>query len=40
VEIADLAISSGIEFVRSPAPSSVPTLINALADELSAMITR
>lgn len=40
VEIADLAISSGIEFARSPAPSSEPTLINALADELSAMITR
>jgi len=40
VEIADLAISSGMEFVRSPAPSSVPTLVDALADELFSMIAR
>jgi len=40
VEIADLALSSGIEFTRSAAPNSESSLIDALSDELVSMITK
>lgn len=40
VEIADLALSSGIEFVRSSAPNAEPSLINVLSNELLSMIAK